>query len=136
MNTVMNDFNQSKTQQGQGFEEYPDMPIDLNNVVTQRTTQKQRSFDPHQVMVNKVKMDKGDSDAELPAVVQWPEEDVLALENFCKEHGLSGFSCGRMSPIAALAVLKSKLGIGDAPLAERIPYGYQKIGVEKKILHG
>lgn len=139
----MNDFNQSSNQTGEGFEEYKDMPISLASFISQKMAMKQSAavekevpaFDPHKMMVNKFKMEKGEEVEPIEAV-KWPEKEVKALEDFCKQHGILGFNCGRMSPLAALAMLKSKLGIIDAPLEERVPYGYQKMGGEKTVLHG
>ena len=70
--------------------------------------------------------------------IQWREKDIKALEDFCKEHGIEGFSCGYMSPVAALAMLKNKLGIIDNPTEER-PIGYEQIiksGGHKVLLKG
>lgn len=61
----------------------------------------------------------------------WPEKDIKALEDFCKKHGIVGYNCGRMNPIAALALLKQKLGIVDSSLQERTPYSNPS---NKKIL--
>ena len=78
-------------------------------------------------MVKKKLMDSGEAQDTTPKQM-WPEKDIKVLEDFCKEHGILGFNCGRMSPIQALAFLKQKLGIADGPITERIPYGYEKIG--------
>jgi len=64
------------------------------------------------------------------STIEWPEEEIKVLESFCLKHGIVGFDCGRMSPLAALSLLKSKLGVIDAPLEERFPYG------NKIVLHG
>jgi hypothetical protein len=52
----------------------------------------------------------------------WPEKDIKILDDFCKKHNIVGFNCGKMNPIAALALLKQKLGISDTSLQERTPY--------------
>lgn len=81
-------------------------------------------FDPYAVMVNRKKMESGNYQVTTPSV-SWPEQDIKTLEDFCKQHGIIGFNCGRMSPIAALCLLKSKLGIVDNnPLEQR--YNGQK----------
>ena len=78
---------------------------------------------------------------------EWPEKDIKALSDFCKKNGIMGFDCGRMSPIAALALLKRKLGIIDNPLSERVPFGdkkpinnpgypYLTMVHKKNVLHG
>lgn len=76
-------------------------------------------FDPHKVMVNKKEMESSSSPEDVN-IHKWPEDDIKTLEDFCKQHGIIGFNCGRMSPIAALALLKAKLGIIDTiPVEQR-----------------
>ena len=78
---------------------------------------------------------------------EWPAKDIKALADFCKKNNILGFDCGRMSPIAALALLKRKLGWVDNPLSERVPFdgkksinnpGYPYITMvqKKTIMHG
>ena len=55
-------------------------------------------------------------------MAEWPVKDVKALADFCRKNNILGFDCGRMSPIAALALLKKKIGMSDNPLTERIPF--------------
>ena len=130
----MNDFNQSGTQLTLGFEEYPDLKTsiipDFNQVISKKIdTLKQNSgFDPYKIMVQKKQLNDGEIEDNTPKKT-WPEKDIKVLEDFCEKHGIVGFNCGRMSPIAALAFLKQKLGIVDGSLEERIPYGYEKIGI-------
>ena len=80
-------------------------------------------------------------------MAEWPAKDVKALAEFCKKNNISGFDCGRMSPIAALALLKKKLGWADNPLSERVPFdgkksinnpGYPYITMvqKKTLMHG
>lgn len=77
----------------------------------------------------------------------WPERDIRALTEFCKKYKILGFNCGKMSPIAALALLKRQMGVSDSPLNERIPftgtkpinnpdYTYQNMVQKKTLLHG
>lgn len=68
-------------------------------------------------------------------VVTWPENEVKALKEFCEKHGITGFNCGNIPPATALAMLKEKIGMGDVPLEERVPYGYQRMK-KSSILHG
>lgn len=87
-------------------------------------------FDPHGLMV------KRHSDGNAREVQKWPEEDVNALETFCKKMGVVGFNCGNMSPLAALAFLKQKLGVvEDGPKSEGYGpnYPYSE-AMKKKIL--
>ncbi len=65
----------------------------------------------------------------------WPERDVEALEDFCRKYGIVGYNCGRMNPIAAIAMLKQKLGITDTSLKEITPYS-NAINNKKILLNG
>lgn len=125
------------------FESYPEMPVDFstfvkNKMETKQAVQNGTTFDPHKLMVNKKKIEDGET-VDLPEPIKWPEKDMKALNDFCEKYGILGFNCGRMSPIAALAFLKNKMGIADGPLEERVPYGYTKIGQSNhkpSLLHG
>ena len=44
-------------------------------------------------------------------VVNHDENDINELESFCRKYGIIGFNCGRMSPKAALRMLKMRMGI-------------------------
>ncbi len=46
-------------------------------------------------------------------VISHPTEDIRQLEEFCNQHGIIGFSCGKISPRIALQMLKSKMGVID-----------------------
>lgn len=121
----------------QEFEEYPELQAssmpDFNQLLAKKVqTIKTGGFDPHQLMVQKKQAESGESVNNTPNQ-EWPEKDVKALEDFCAKYGIMGFNCGKMSPIAALALLKGKMGIVDAPLEERVPYGYEKAGTRPLI---
>lgn len=67
---------------------------------------------------------------DLPIVQQWPEEDVKALEDYCKKMGVMGFAT-KMNPKIALMQLKQQMGdYSGVPLEDRIPEGYEKIGIK------
>jgi hypothetical protein len=125
------------------LESYPEMPLDFstfvaNKMATKTSAENKSSVDPYQMMVNRKKLEAGEM-VEMPEAVYWPESDMKALNDFCEKHGILGFNCGRMSPIAALAFLKNKMGIVDGPLEERVPYGYTRMGQSSNkasILHG
>lgn len=68
--------------------------------------------DPYQMMVKRRQQNAGEILADYP-VQNWPEADVKKLSDFCQKMGILGFSAGNMNPIAALALLKQKLGIVD-----------------------
>ena len=72
-------------------------------------------FDPYQAMLKRRQraVDGDTSDYKEPEVVQHASEDVKALEEFCQQYGILGFNCGRMSPRAALQMLKSRMGVLD-----------------------
>lgn len=93
-------------------------------------------IDPYKMMVNKKENES------LPIntseeVVQWPENDLKLLKDYCQKMGIVGFSCGKMHPIAALAMLRQRLGdcYTNTPMNERIPIGYQKMGTLEHIPH-
>ena len=120
-----------------GFEAYPEMGSsrlpDFGVAMAQRLAPKLTQpnlpgFDPHAMMVKKNQVEKGEVLPDTTPVVKHNEDDVKALEDFCKEMGIVGFNCGRMNPAAALFMLKQKMGYAGVPLEERIPMGYQKKG--------
>jgi hypothetical protein len=118
-----------------GFEPYPDLPVNLDVMLAQRIGQKASlpppgTVDPYQVMLQRKKGETAPID---PATIQkWPEEDVKALEDYCKRNGIIGFA-SRMNPKLALMQLKQQIGdYSDTPLEERVPEGYEKIGTPNK----
>ena len=89
-------------------------------------------FDPHQLMVNRRQQNSGEISADYP-VQNWPVEDIKKLEDFCRKHGILGFNCGNMSPLAALGFLKQKLGvIDDFPKTEGYGPNYPYTEAMKK----
>lgn len=77
-------------------------------------------FDPYEVMLRRKKR-QGDPQAfQEPVVQQHHTQDIVALEEFCQQHGILGFNCGTMSPRAALQFLKSKMGIREEPKVTNI----------------
>ena len=133
----MSDINQQNLP---GFEEYPDMPTahrlpDFGQFIQsglEKAKTAPNGFDPHAAMVKRKEINSGEVVDDTPKQT-WPEKDVKALEDFCKQHGIMGFDCGKMSPIAAMAMLKNMLGIVDGPLADRVPFGYEKLGAKPMI---
>lgn len=140
------------------FEDLSSRLPDLGAVLAQRLAVKMGqtptpppgTVDPYQLMMQRK---KGESMEIAPTVVQkWPEEDVKALEDYCARMGIMGFNCGKMNPVAALAMLKKQVGdFTGVPLEERVPEGYEKRGTpsaygpnypyteamrKKQILHG
>lgn len=112
------------------------------------------TVDPYKLMLNKKRAAEA-GDIDPGTVVRWPEEAVQKLQDYCTKMGIVGFNCGKMHPMAALAMLKRQLGDADdftgVPLEERVPEGYEKIGTKggygpnypyseamrkKQILHG
>lgn len=122
---------------GQSEFQFSNAP-DFNQMMAQRLAGATKSteskpttgFDPYKVMVQKKEMESGNVLPDISSIVRWPEADVKVLEDFCKKYGVLGFDCGKMSPIAALTMLKNMLGIVDGPLENRIPSGYEKMGVK------
>lgn len=107
------------------------------------------TFDPYKMMINKRRrMDS--TDFEPGPLIRWPQEDVNALQTYCKKMGIYGFST-TINPKIALAQLKRKFGedYTGVSIEERVPEGYEKIGAKygpnntysaamrkKQILHG
>ena len=67
------------------------------------------TIDPYQLMVQRKQMQ--DYGQGFQQIQQHNQEDVNELEEFCYKHNIIGFNCGRMSPKAALSMLKRKLGV-------------------------
>lgn len=72
------------------------------------------SFDAYTALV---KRKREGEDTTLPPIQEYPQEDVLELESFCKKYGILGFNFGRMNPKMALRMLKSRMGI---PLEDNV----------------
>lgn len=93
--------------------------FDAVTMLQQRLAQKQTeaspsqpslngAIDPYKMMLQRKAVNSGEIQAPIQS---WPEEDIKNLEEFCLKMGVVGFNCGRMSPAAALAFLKQKLGV-------------------------
>ena len=119
-------------------EEFPTLP-GFENLLQQRIAQKSvansplpppGTVDPYELMV---KRKTGETAPVDPATIQkWPEEDVKALEDYCKRNGILGFA-SRMNPKIALMQLKKQVGdYSEVALEDRVPEGYEKIGTPNK----
>lgn len=65
-------------------------------------------FDPYKALLKKkVSQDNN----ELPPVMSIDPNDLYELQEFCKQHNIIGFNCGKMNPKFALKMLKSKMGV-------------------------
>ena len=141
-----------------GFEPYPTIP-DFASALTQRIANKTGAtpgplpppgtVDPYKLMLQRRQGDTAPIDT--ATIQKWPEEDVKALEDYCKRMGVVGFA-SRLNPKIALMQLKQQFGdYSGVPLDERIPAGYERIGdgnkyspsypyseaiAKKQILHG
>jgi hypothetical protein len=96
------------------------------------------TFDPHQIMVKRRSQNAGEIACDHP-VQNWPAQDIKTLEDFCRSHGIMGFNCGTMSPLAALVFLKQKLGIMDqTPRSEGYGpnYPYTEAMSKRQLLKG
>ncbi len=119
-------------------EEYPQLP-DIGQVLQQRIAARANpgalpspgTVDPYEVMLQRKKQAESGIVAPITEPVQqWPEEDVKALEDYCKRMGIMGFAT-KMNPKIALMQLKQKMGdYSGVPLEDRIPEGYEKIGTK------
>ena len=65
-------------------------------------------FDPYQAMLSRKKREE---DSQSFPTVEYNQNDIRELEEFCKQYNILGFNCGKMGPKAALNMLKNKLGI-------------------------
>ena len=101
-----------------------------------QSTPSKGTIDPYRMMLGR----KAENAAEATAPIQsWPAEDIKKLEEFCLKHGIVGFNCGRMSPAAALTLLKGKLGVMDTPPKTEgygPNYPYTMAMQKKTLLHG
>lgn len=71
------------------------------------------AFDPYQALLKRKQ--KGD-DTTLPPVSEYDPNDIYELQEFCKQYGIAGFNFGRLSPKAALKMLKAQMGIKETPV--------------------
>lgn len=71
-----------------------------------------KTSDPvYQMMLNKKhQLNNSNIDA-LPPKIEYSNNDIKELEDFCRKNGIIGFNCGNMHPKMALKILKSKMGI-------------------------
>jgi hypothetical protein len=130
---------------------------DFSNALINRVTNKTQSdehpnikpwVDPYQMMLQRK---RGETPIDPATIQQWPDEDVMELEYYCKRNGIVGVS-SKMNPKLALMQLKRQVGdYSGVPLEDRVPEGYERRGtpntygpnypysealVKKQILHG
>ena len=107
---------------GNETESWPELPQGMMPQVIAAPPAPAGGFDPYKTMLMKKESDDGSKPIDTTNTIKWPEEDIRKLEEFCKQYGIVGFSCGRMSPMAALALLKAKLGVVDGIPSENVLY--------------
>jgi hypothetical protein len=73
-------------------------------------------FDPIKLMMSK--RNSGDVSSDSP-IVTYNEEDVLALEEFCKTHNIMGVNFKNRNPKSILHMLKQRIGILDEQKIEK-----------------
>jgi len=66
------------------------------------------AFDPYQMLLRRKQREE---DPHSFPTVEYDQNDIKELEEFCKQYNILGFNCGKMTPKAALNMLKNKLGI-------------------------
>ena len=145
----------SKYNMNDEFQDLNSRIPDFNSALINRVTIKNTSaesqnikpwVDPYQVMLQRKR-----GEPTLPPVQQWPENDTMALNNFCQKHGIVGIS-SRMNPKLVLMQLMRQVGdYTDVPMEDRVPEGYQRSGTisqhgsnypyteaatKKQIIHG
>lgn len=121
------------------------------NTLSDPNIKSEKWIDPYQLMLAKKRGETAPIKQE--EIVKWPEESISKLQDYCQKMGIVGFSCGRMHPLAALAMLKKEYGedYTGVPLENRVPEGYEKRGTpsvnnpnypysealrQKQIIHG
>lgn len=116
-------------------------PPSFNDLLAQRLgskagvsepTKSPEGFDPHDLMLQRkqatIKGEDMYGEKELPSPQQFPEEDVKALEDYCRRMGIIGYST-RQHPKLALVQLKKQLGDFEGiELDARVIPGYEKMG--------
>jgi len=112
-----------------GYEEYPELnnPYDNMGKYDPLSALSLTKHDPIHAMLVKRKQQRDSGEEPLPPKVEYNNEDVKALEEFCNKHGILGFSVGNMHPKAALMMLKSKMGIIETPI---------QVNTKKQLLYG
>lgn len=67
-------------------------------------------FDPFQLMMSK--MNSSDI-TQNHTVISYADEDLLELQEFCKQHNIMGINFKNRNPKAILHMLKQKIGVLD-----------------------
>ena len=116
-------------------DEYPSLP-GFEQMLQNRIAQKISSTDSFPPIGTcdpyKLMLQRKNGESTLPLVQQWPEEDVMALNNFCQKNGIVGIS-SHMNPKLVLMQLRQQVGdYSGVPLEERCPIGYERQGILNK----
>lgn len=100
------------------YEEYPDINNPYNNIgkYDPLSALSLTKHDPVHAMLVKRKQQRDCGEELLPPTVEYKNEDVKALEEFCNRYGIVAMNFGRMNPQIALKMLKSKMGIQETPV--------------------
>lgn len=67
-------------------------------------------FDPYHLLLKK-RIASHSNTSNTAYNIEYNEDDVAELEEFCKTHGILGFNINKMDPKSALKMLKNKMGI-------------------------
>jgi hypothetical protein len=113
------------------FSTLPNFEMLLYNRIQQKnvTPKQDGAFNPCDLLTK-----RKNGEETIPEIQQWPEDDVKALQDYCQKMGIAAVS-SRLNPRYVLNMLKSKHGDVDysgVPIQERIPPGYQKIGMKNQ----
>ena len=87
-------------------DDFPVMPDPYHNM---------GNYDPIHAMLVKRKQQHDSGEEVLEPKLEYKNEDVKALEEFCRKMGIVGFSICRMNPKTALMMLKTKMGLVENP---------------------
>ena len=103
-----------------GYEEYPELnnPYDNMGKYDPLSALSLTKHDPIHAMLVKRKQQRDNGEEPILPAVEYKNEDVKALEEFCNKYGIVAMNFGRMNPQIALKMLKAKMGIQGSPVVK------------------
>ena len=111
------------------MEEYPELNNPYNNMgkYDPLSALSLIKNDPIHAFLVKRKQQQDSGEEPLLPKVEYNNDDIKALEEFCNKHGILGMNCGSMNPRSVLNMLKSKMGIVETP---------NQVSSKKQLLYG
>ena len=81
-------------------------------------------FDPYQAMLRRKQSTvQNDTGYINTPVQQYDPKDIQELEEFCTKYGIMGFNFGTMNPKTALRMLKTRMGVREEKINNKILLG-------------